>query len=206
MARRLPMFPLSSVLFPRSVLPVQVFEPRYLRMMADVVSGDREFGVVLIERGWEVGGGDHRFDVGTVAHIASIREAGDGRLAVLAVGTHRFQVREWHPDDPYPQAIVEVLLDEDTSLDQDSLQEGRVALDRVYALASELGADLTTPDIPLDDDEPIAAMWTLCALAPIGQLDRQRLLEMTDPSERIRVLTHLLGEEAELLRAELGGS
>ncbi|HEX5095168.1 MAG TPA: LON peptidase substrate-binding domain-containing protein, partial [Acidimicrobiia bacterium] len=57
------MFPLGTVLFPHALLPLQVFEPRYRVMMRNLLDGEREFGVVLIERGSEVGGGDVRFDV-----------------------------------------------------------------------------------------------------------------------------------------------
>ncbi|WP_415830929.1 LON peptidase substrate-binding domain-containing protein [Janibacter anophelis] len=56
----LPMFPLGTVLLPGNPLPLQVFEPRYLAMLRDIAGGDGRFGVVLIERGFEVGGGDQR--------------------------------------------------------------------------------------------------------------------------------------------------
>ena len=59
----LPMFPLGTVLVPKAVVPLHVFEPRYQTMLVDVMAGDRKFGVVLIERGSEVGGGDVRTDV-----------------------------------------------------------------------------------------------------------------------------------------------
>ena len=65
--RVMPMFPLGTVLFPHALLPLHVFEPRYRVMTERVLKATREFGVVLIERGSEVGGGDTRFDVGTVA-------------------------------------------------------------------------------------------------------------------------------------------
>ena len=69
MSHPLPMFPLGTVLFPSVFLPLHVFEPRYQELTRDCLAGDNEFGVVLIERGSEVGGGDARFDVGTVARI-----------------------------------------------------------------------------------------------------------------------------------------
>ena len=84
----MPMFPLGTVLFPYAVLPLHVFEPRYRVMTRRCLDGDREFGVVLIERGSEVGGGDVRFGVGTIARIVQVAEtarrrlrARDGRLA-----------------------------------------------------------------------------------------------------------------------------
>ena len=81
----LPMFPLGSVLVPGAVLPLHVFEPRYRALVRSCLdSGEPEFGVVLIERGSEVGGGDVRFDVGTLARIVQAGRFDDGRLAVVA--------------------------------------------------------------------------------------------------------------------------
>src|ERR1051325_1106028 len=105
----LPMFPLGSVLFPAMPLPLRVFEDRYLAMLAHVLQDEPpEFGVVLIERGQEVGGGDVRFDVGTVARIADLQVAEDA-VGLLALGGRRFEVAGWHDEDPYPQAEVRML-------------------------------------------------------------------------------------------------
>src|SRR5690349_16753436 len=104
-----PMFPLGTVLFPYALLPLHVFEPRYRMMMQHVLDGDREFGVVLIERGSEVGGGDSRFDVGTIARVVQIAELPDGRYAVSTVGIRRFRVRRWLDDDPYPRAEIDAI-------------------------------------------------------------------------------------------------
>jgi len=96
----IPMFPLGSVLFPAMPLALRVFEERYLKMMGAILDNEpSEFGVVLIERGFEVGGGDKRFDVGTTARILQI-EAPDGPLAVVARGGRRFRVSQWLEDDP----------------------------------------------------------------------------------------------------------
>src|SRR3954469_4555233 len=94
-----PMFPLGIVLFPHAVLPLHVFEPRYRAMTRAVLAGDQEFGVVLIERGSEVGGGDVRFRVGTIAHVVQASELSDGRFALAVVGVSRFRVEQWLPDD-----------------------------------------------------------------------------------------------------------
>src|SRR5258706_1848674 len=106
-----PMFPLGAVLFRYALLPLHVFEPRYRMMMRHVLDGDHEFGVVLIERGSEVGGGDTRFDVATVARVVQAAELPDGRYALTTVGIRRVRVRRWLVDDPYPRAEV-VALDE----------------------------------------------------------------------------------------------
>src|SRR6476659_11505422 len=102
----MPMFPLGTVLFPHALLPLHVFEPRYRLMTQRVLNGDGEFGVVLIERGSEVGGGDTRFGVGTVARVVRAHELPDGGYVLATVGTRRFRVARWLADDPYPRAEV----------------------------------------------------------------------------------------------------
>src|SRR5438128_2746014 len=102
----MPMFPLGTVLLPGGVLPLHVFEPRYRAMVKHCLAGDREFGVVLIARGHEVGGHDQRHDVGTVARMIQVAELADGRYAMITVGMRRIRVTEWLPDDPFPQAEV----------------------------------------------------------------------------------------------------
>ena len=90
------------------VLPLHVFEPRYrAHGRALPGTGTPEFGVVLIERGREVGGGDVRTYVGTVARIAEAGQFADGRWALAAVGIRRIRVEAWLEDDPYPRAEVE---------------------------------------------------------------------------------------------------
>ena len=104
--RRMPMFPLHSVLFPTAALPLQVFEARYLRMIDEVLEADRRFGVVLVTRGSEVGGGDERADTGTIARVVRVGALDDGRLTVVALGERRLRVVDWLADDPYPLATV----------------------------------------------------------------------------------------------------
>ena len=100
------MFPLGTVLVPSGVLPLRIFAPRYRHMLEDLLPGNREFGGVLIERGSEVGGGEVRSRIGTMARILEARESGDGHWAVVAMGLQRIMVERWLPDDPYPLAEV----------------------------------------------------------------------------------------------------
>jgi Lon protease-like protein len=201
------MFPLGSVLFPGAVLPLQVFEPRYLQMLAELVADGGRFGVVLIERGFEVGGGDQRFDTATVARIVRFGKIDEARLAVVAVGEERVQVEEWLPDNPYPVAMVTPRVD-GSSDGRDAtaaLERARTAFRRTYALASELGYDIgdLEADIP---EAPTAAIWYLCDGAPIEQLDRQRLLEAPDEISRLAMLTEFLEDRSMMLRARLAES
>jgi Lon protease-like protein len=175
----LPMFPLGSVLFPSMPLALRVFEERYLTMLGSVLQDEpSEFGVVLIERGQEVGGGEHRFDVGTVARIAQL-ESAEGFIALIAHGTRRFRVVEWLPDDPYPRALVTEIdeLDWDDSLEA---TRGRVeqTVRRSLAVGAEFGEVQYSATVELDDD-PVDAAWQLAAIAPLNELDQLRLLSST---------------------------
>jgi uncharacterized protein len=199
------MFPLGSVLFPHAALPLHVFEPRYRALVEHCLAGEPEFGVVLIERGSEVGGGDTRFGIGTVARIIEASQFPDGRYALVTIGTRRLRVREWLPDAPYPLATVEDL--DERPVDAGAMTDARNTVEqrlrRVLALASELGASVAPGDVRLDDD-PVRAGFEACGLAPIGSLDAQRLLEIDDPGERLVRLDAALLDLAELLELRLG--
>lgn len=105
--RRLPMFPVSTVLFPYDRLPLHVFEPRYRSLVADCLAADGRLGVVLISRGSEVGGGDERNDVGTEACIEVAEPQPDGRWHLVVRGQELLRVTRWLDDRPYPSAYVE---------------------------------------------------------------------------------------------------
>lgn len=172
----LPMFPLGTVLMPAMPLPLRVFEPRYLQLLQDVLSDDpAEFGIVLIERGHEVGGGDQRSLIGTVAEVMDLATS-DEFVTVMVRGGRRVRVVDWLPDDPYPQARVEDL----PTLTWDPLlQERREQVEQLVrdtlARAGELEPGPWTSTVELSTD-PVGALWQLAAIAPLGEYDRQRLL------------------------------
>ena len=198
----MPMFPLGTVLFPYALLPLHVFEPRYRLMMRRVLDGDREFGVVLIERGSEVGGGDIRFDVGTVARVVQAAELPDGRFALATVGVRRVRVRRWLEDDPYPRADVVALADRPAVARDAAARERVVALLRqVTELARRIDSRVSAP--PALDADPLRASYEAAAAAPIGPLDAQRLLEADGADGRLRMLAELLAERVVDLRAHL---
>jgi uncharacterized protein len=199
------MFPLGSVLVPGMILPLHVFEPRYRALVRDCLAGDREFGVVLIERGSEVGGGDVRTDVGTMARILRADELPDGRFAVGAVGMRRIRVDAWLDDDPYPRAEVSDWPDAETAegSDVDDLVAGvGRLLRRAAALLAELGEPAPPVDLALADD-PLVASYQGVAVAPLGPADRQALLAAPSAPARLADLERLLGEHIELLEARL---
>jgi Lon protease-like protein len=202
-SRPLPMFPLSTVLFPGAPLPLHVFEPRYRRLTTDVLAADGLFGVVLIERGREVGGGDVRAALGTVARVEAASALPDGRWILLARGEHRIEVTAWLDDDPYPRAEVRSRADH-AAPEPDALARGEAAVRRARALLSELESAPPLAPAP-EDEDPGAAAWRLCAEAPVSVLDRQGLLAQDDPVQRMEALARLAGERAldlELLLSE----
>lgn len=174
--RELAMFPLGSVLFPGMPLQLRIFEPRYVEMLLSVLGeSEHEFGVVLIERGSEVGGGDVRFDAGTVARIVSVEEA-EGSIVLLATGAARFEVVHWLQDDPFPRAQVRELppleIDASTSPDLDAAEAVvRTTLSR----ASEFVELRWSADVELSTD-PSRRIWQLAGIAPLSSLDQYALL------------------------------
>ncbi|UTT51406.1 LON peptidase substrate-binding domain-containing protein [Microbacterium maritypicum] len=191
----IPMFPLGSVHFPHTPLPLRVFEPRYLTMIGRLLDEeDPRFGVVLIERGHEVGGGDRRSGVGTMARLISVSAGADALLAV-AVGTDRFTVDEWLDDDPYPRAEVTPLPELDWSDELTPLRtQAEAIVRRTLARAPEAQWDA---DTELSDD-PIAAAWQLAAIAPLGDYDRYALLQSATVGALLRQIIDLT-LDAELL-------
>jgi uncharacterized protein len=200
------MFPLGTVLLPTMVLPLQVFEPRYLEMVRDCLAEgtEPEFGVAMIERGFEVGGGDQRSGVGTVARILSVREAGD-RLLVETVGTRRVRIVKWLPDNPYPRAEVDEF--NDTGDCESWTPEGRAAigsLRQLLAHATEAGYDVAPSTTDFSDD-PLVASYQAATLVPSGPFDSQRLLCAPGPSERFALVAEMVRDHREVLDALLAG-
>ena len=201
----LAMFPLGTVLVPHAVLPLHIFEPRYQALMRDCLAGDHQFGVVLIERGSEVGGNDVRFSVGTVARIDEAAHLPDGRWLLVAHGAHRVRVDGWLPDDPYPRADVSAL--DDPAWDQADATALELAVAEVrtaLAYASELGEPVPPATFELAGD-PAMATWQLVAIAPLGPVDKQRLLEFEGHGPRLASLAGLVHQQAEALAFRLGG-
>jgi uncharacterized protein len=204
-----PMFPLGTVLFPHGVLPLRVFEPRYRAMVTHCLDHDARFGVVLIERGSEVGGGDTRFRVGTVAQIVQAARTPDGRFSLATVGTERIDIVDWLPDDPYPRAIVRTRVDVVPEID--ATRDGaaicdavRVFLERVHELRAQLGEPAHSGNVMLSPDL-VRASFEGAILAPLGPLDAQALLELDDPVDRLHGLQERLVQEIELLEFRLSG-
>ncbi|MDT0115399.1 LON peptidase substrate-binding domain-containing protein [Microbacterium sp. PRF11] len=170
------MFPLGAVLFPHTPLALRIFEERYLVMLGRLLDEtDPAFGVVLIERGSETGGGDQRFPLGTMAQLSHVVPQA-GQMQVVARGTERFEIVEWLDDDPYPRADVRALPDlEWNEALLPLLEEAERIVRRVLGRAQQFGGTRWDPEVELAE-EPLPRAWQVAAIAPLGELDQMELL------------------------------
>jgi uncharacterized protein len=193
----LAMFPLQSALLPDEELPLQIFEPRYTALVRDCLrDDDPRFGVVLISRGREVGGGDVRCDVGTVARITECVDlAGSGRFVLRCRTGERIRINDWLPDDPYPRAMAQPWPDEPgepvTAGQLEELEDRvmglfeRIATVRDFSLPDRavlLGSDPNTVD-------PGIRLYALASRVPIGPADRYAVLSAPSAATRLTALS-----------------
>lgn len=197
----MPMFPLGSVLMPAMPLSLRIFEERYLKLLGDLLAEETpEFGVVLIEKGPEVGGGEKRMNIGTIASVTEIGTT-EQFYGLQSIGSQRFRVNAWLPDAPYPIADIELIPD---LLWEDSLMPSRVHLEtkvrQLLAFASEFGDLQFGADVEFSDD-PLEACWQLAGVLPIGQLDQMDLLGSQSAEELISRTYEIVKTADETLHA-----
>jgi Lon protease-like protein len=207
----LAMFPLQLAPLPDEDLPLQIFEPRYTALVRDCMrEDDPRFGVVLISRGREVGGGDVRCDVGTVARITECVDlAGSGRFVLRCRTSERIRVSDWLPDDPYPRAMVRPWPDEPgepvTAGQLEELEHRvmglfeRIAAARDFSLPDQavlLGSDPDTVD-------PGVRLYALASRVPIGPADRYAVLSAPSTAQRLRVLSEAVDSVAAVVEFQL---
>ena len=199
----MPMFPLTTVLLPAMPLPLRIFEERYLKLLGDLLGEETpEFGVVLIARGPAVGGGEKRMDVGTIASVTNIGTT-EQFYGLESVGSRRFRVNAWLPDDPYPLADIDFIPD---LIWDDTLMPARVHLEskvrQLLAFASEFGDLQYGQDVEFSDD-PMEACWQLAGVLPVGELDQLNLLGSQSAEELISKTYDVVNFAEEDLRTML---
>ena len=207
MSELLPLFPLSTVLFPGMRLPLHIFEERYRLLMAQLQEQPepRRFGVVAIRTGREVGadGITALYDVGCVATVREIAPHADGRFDVAAVGTERFRLLRVDDGLPYFRGEVE-LLENEPAADKDEALA--FAVNRVQAgfrgylnaLADRGGSVISVADLP---DEAVLLSYVVGAAMIIDLPERQSLLAAPTALDRLRLERSLLVRETAMLRA-----
>jgi Lon protease-like protein len=187
---RVPLFPLNTVLFPGSLLPLKIFEQRYLDMAAACLKDNTPFGICLIEKGSEVGGSAVPHLVGTLASIASWEMEQLGILMVTAQGGRRFRII-------------------DSTVGPGNLLEGTVELlaetgptplpperERLLPLLRRIVSDLGSERMPEPHryDEAEWVGYRITEVLPIQNLAKQKLLELDDPVARLEILEKYLSQ------------
>ncbi len=207
------MFPLESALLPGEELPLRIFEPRYSALVRDcLASADRVFGVVLIERGREVGGGDDRADVGALARIAEFDDQGSGRYRMRCVMAERIRVLEWLTDDPYPRAVIEPWPDEpdapgDTVTGSQIVDVEDQLMSVLERIAAARDAQLPPRVIILGEPEPGETagnrLYTLASRIPMGQADRYAVLSAPSASQRLAAVVEAVETVSAMVEFQL---
>jgi Lon protease-like protein len=203
MGVEIPLFPLSTVLFPHMPLPLHIFEERYRVMLRDCEEQGITFGVVAIREGVEVGGPAEPHRVGTLAQLRKVERLEDGRYNVLAVGASRFRVLATSHERPYLVGEVEYLEDQPVRSTAAGSMAGRVAgayreyADRLRRLADRPVSELSLPD------DPELLSYLVAGTLQVEIARKQELLEMDGTEERLQGCLSLLRREAVLLEQML---
>ena len=181
----IPLFPLNTVLFPRGVLPLRIFETRYLDMVSNCLKQGQGFGVCLIQEGKETGKAKMH-TVGTLAEIGDWSRGEDGLLHIVAQGTRRLKVTKARTQtDGLNLGEVQILPD-DPLLPVPETQ--RMLPDILRQILLQVG-----PEQPAVDYAD--AGWVgnrLAEVLPISLPQRQYLLEVDDPLQRLEILSTLV--------------
>lgn len=196
----LPLFPLSTVLYPGAPLPLHVFEERYREMVRDLVSNSdrRWFGVVAVRHGSEVGeSAPSLYDVGCIAVVRRVDAYPDGRFDIVTAGGPRFRISELDQSRSYLRATVG-LLDEEYG---DRAEDGAVAARAALAAYWEVLCGIRGERIAMAPvaDDPLELSYLASTVLQLDVAEKQALLECRNAAERIAAATSLLRREAGLL-------
>lgn len=189
----LPLFPLATPLFPEQVMSLQIFEPRYIKLISDCLKAGQGFGVVQIREGHEVGGGAQIFQFGVEAQIVDFERLANGLLGIQVLGRRKFSVNSTE-QGAMSQLLAQVtwLADEPSIAVPDDFDGLRLLLDDL--LEHPAVQALQLPEC-LDARH---LGWQLCQLLPLDAPDKVALLSLGDPIARLDQLAdrvERLGQE-----------
>jgi Lon protease-like protein len=192
----LPLFPLQMVLFPDGLLPLKIFEARYLDLVSHCLRRGEPFGVVCITRGAEAGSNADGMRIEAVGVLARIDEVDAEQMGILKLrctGTSRFRLTQppvQRHDGLWVAASVELIADDEPAAVQAQFHP---AVEGLKDAAAQLQSQGTTPFMPplrWDDAGWVANRW--CELLPVAMSAKQRLMELEDPVTRLRLVDEFL--------------
>ena len=180
-AMHVPLFPLNSIVLPKGRIPLQLFEPRYIDMLTRCLKEDRGFVIVLLREGLETRRHAAFYDIGTYVRIVDFQQLDNGLLGITVEGDYKVAVvKTWQAPDGLNMGDVEGLL----------MEPDLPVPDRLTELSSVLKALLRHPvvsdlDMSVDFDNARDVGWRLTELLPLDKHEKQRLVELQDPLERL---------------------
>ncbi len=184
----LPLFPLSTVLFPEGPLSLRIFEPRYVDMVGRCMRESSPFGVVAIRSGTEIGAITETAELGTTARIVDFSKLPDGLLGIMCQGERKFRLlRRWQRPDGLHLGEIEYLATEASAEVPDEHQH---LADLLRKVLPELGEPYASLSTRFSD-----ASWVGCRLAEILPLeldDKLSLLQADEPLTRLEMVGRLM--------------
>ncbi|MBM9460496.1 LON peptidase substrate-binding domain-containing protein [Nocardioides sp. zg-536] len=202
MADELPMFPLNAVLYPGVSLPLRVFEDRYRALVHHLLRIDdpteRLFGSVAIREGYEVGdhGAQSLFRVGVRLQLTDVEAHADGTFDVLAVVRDRIQLDRLRRTDSFPVGEVTAVPEPHHEVPASVAEEARAVFAAYRYVLDDIAGDPLPGPLP---EDPTYLSWTIAASVPLPLAERQGLLEATDTTERLLLITALLRAELRMM-------
>ncbi|MFN2145642.1 MAG: endopeptidase La [Anaerolineales bacterium] len=201
----LPILPLRGVVvYPNTGVPLTIGQPRSIKLVDDVVAGDRLVGLVASKKpDLETPDPDDLFSIGTVATVHRLFRAPDGTIRLLVQGIARFKLGEFTAEEPYLKAKVELYPEkvEEDSLQLEALARNvRSQFEHIAEMVPSIPQELVASISNLDD--PMQTVYTVANFQRMELEDAQELLEIDSVSEKLQTFTNLLAHEVEVL--ELG--
>ena len=186
----MPLFPLRAVLFPGGLLPLRIFEQRYMDMARDCLRDELPFGVCLIRSGEEVGTPATPEDVGCLARIVQWDMQQLGLLQITVRGEARFRILErWALANGLTRArVAPIPADSDAPLPDEFLACARL----LRLVIEEHGARTIEAPFRFDSSSWVSAR--LCEILPVPLAAKQKLMELADSRERLAILQKFLAQ------------
>jgi Lon protease-like protein len=192
----MPLFPLHTVLFPHAPMHLHVFEDRYRQMVHQCLEFDRPFGICLIKHGGEVGDLAEPFMVGTAVRIEYAHTYDDGRIDLKVIGQHRFRIRKVDDSEPLLKGFVEPVGEGEVenpsrlmALKFRAEELFKIWVKVAFAHQADVNVDVQFPD------DAVAVSFLLSNYLQSSNLVKQRLLEITDTSQRFAEIIPLVEQQ-----------
>jgi hypothetical protein len=195
---QIPIFPLPNIVFfPKILLPLHIFEPRYRKLVTDTLHGEHHIGMVLLREGWENDyyGTPPIFSVGCLGKMEAHERIEQGRYNILLRGVNRFEIVDFVRQQPYRVARARLLTDEPLTMDQ---QQQNLERDRFLSRFEQYLAEVMGIEVEKDMLERTgtleAVINQVAATLDIPVIDKQALLQIAKVGERFDRLRRIIEE------------